>query len=124
MLARTTILASVLALGLGSTALAQSLHVETPGFGLSFGEPHYGPDHYSYAYDDSYGYDSYGAYAYTPDTDAYAYAPDVYVRAPTYGYGSGWSSRAGDRANERIYSGAGGPYLQDDYNNQTGINNN
>lgn len=125
MMVRTMALAALLALGLGSTAMAQSIHVDTPGFGLSFGAPYHGPDHYSFAHDeDYYGYG--GGYAHTSDVEAYAYtSTDEYVAGPVYGYRSGWPSRRGDRADERIYSGGvGGPYLQDDYNNQTGINNN
>jgi hypothetical protein len=103
---RTLALAGALTLGIGGTAMAQGVFVDTPvgGFGVGVGP---GP----YVYDDGYGYGpSYGPTYYGPRY----YAPAPYPL-----------SRQGDRVDQEIFSGYAGPRaLQDDYENQTGINGN
>ena len=94
---RTLALAGALTLGLGGAAMAQGVYVDTPIGGFGVGAS---PDPYVYDYGPSYG-------------------PSYYDPAPY-----AWSRR-GDRVDEEIFSGSADPRaLQDDYEDQTGINSN
>jgi hypothetical protein len=98
---RTLTLAAALTVGIGSAAMAQGVAIETPFGGVAVGVP--GP------YYDYYDGPAYRGYYYEPQPDGWS---------GPYGW-----SRQGDRVDEEIFSGSAGRWaLEDDYENQTGIN--